>query len=426
MSKVVLKAINISKQYRLGQVGTGTIAHDLNRWWHMARGKEDPYIQIGDTNDRSTKGGSDYVWSLKDINFEVKQGDVLGIIGKNGAGKSTLLKILSQVTTATTGKVKIRGRIAALLEVGTGFHPELTGRENVFLNGAILGMTKSEIASKFDEIVNFSGVEKYIDTPVKRYSSGMMVRLGFAVAAHLEPEILIVDEVLAVGDAEFQKKCMGKIKNVAGEGRTVLFVSHNMQAMSSICKTGILLKNGLIDEMSDINTCIKKYNGLFGESVFGTMSIKDRLNRTQSSGNILFSNIQAYSNGKKTWDFRYDEEINFQVDCEAREQSDGLLFYMALLEPLTTDVLTNFKVVIKEGTVIKGEKFSFTITLPAKTLRIGQFLLYFAIGDAKQTRWYDVVDNNVNLPALNITAIDMDPHYNSGMFSIPYKLNINN
>lgn len=425
MSKVVLKAINISKQYRLGQVGTGTIAHDLNRWWHLARGKEDPYIQIGETNDRSTKGNSDYVWSLKDINFEVKQGDVLGIIGKNGAGKSTLLKILSQVTTATTGKVKIRGRIAALLEVGTGFHPELTGRENVFLNGAILGMTKSEIASKFDEIVNFSGVEKYIDTPVKRYSSGMMVRLGFAVAAHLEPEILIVDEVLAVGDAEFQKKCMGKIKNVAGEGRTVLFVSHNMQAMSSICKTGILLKNGLIDEMSDMNTCIKKYNGLFEESVLGTVSIKDRLNRSQSSGNILFSNIQAFSNGKKTWDFRYDEEINFQIDCEAREESDGLLFYMALLEPLTTDVLTNFKVVVKEGPVVKGEKLSFTITLPAKTLRIGQFLLYFAIGDAKQTRWFDVVDNNVNLPALNITAVDMDPHYNSGMFSIPYKLNIN-
>ena len=237
---------------------------------------------------------------------------------------------------------------------------------------------------------------------------------------------MIVDEVLAVGDAEFQKKCMGKIKNVAGEGRTVLFVSHNMQAMSSICKTGILLKNGLIDEMSDINTCIKKYNGLFSESVFGTMSIKDRLNRTQSSGNILFSNIQAFSNGKKTWDFRYDEEINFQVDCEAREQSDGLLFYMALQEPLTTDVITNFKVVVKEDAVVKGEKISFTVTLPAKTLRIGQFLLYFAIGDAKQTRWYDVVDNKVNLPALNITAIDMDPHTNSGLFSVPYKLNINN
>jgi lipopolysaccharide transport system ATP-binding protein len=426
MSKVVLKAINISKQYRLGQLGTGTISHDLNRWWHIARGKEDPYLQIGDTNDRSVKGKSEYVWSLKDINFEVKQGDVLGIIGKNGAGKSTLLKILSQVTTATTGKVKIRGRIAALLEVGTGFHPELTGRENIFLNGAILGMTKSEIASKFDEIVDFSGVEKYVDTPVKRYSSGMMVRLGFAVAAHLEPEILIVDEVLAVGDAEFQKKSMGKIKNVAGEGRTVLFVSHNMQAMASICKTGILLKNGLIDEYSDINTCIKKYNGLFNESVIGTVSIKDRLNRAQSSGNILFTNIQAYSKGQKTWDFRFDEDINFEITCDARDNSDGLLFYMALLEPMSTDILTNFKVVVKDGPVTKGEKISFTVTIPARTLRIGQFLLYFAIGDAKQTKWYDVVDNNVNLPALNITPIDMDPHYNAGFFSIPYKLEINN
>ena len=425
MSKVVLKAINISKQYRLGQLGTGTISHDLNRWWHIARGKEDPYLQVGETNDRSVKGTSNYVWSLKDINFEVKQGDVLGIIGKNGAGKSTLLKILSQVTSATTGKVKIRGRIAALLEVGTGFHPELTGRENIFLNGAILGMSKSEIASKFDEIVNFSGVEKYIDTPVKRYSSGMMVRLGFAVAAHLEPEILIVDEVLAVGDAEFQKKCLGKIKNVAGEGRTVLFVSHNMQAMSSICKTGILLKNGLIDEQSDINTCIKKYNGLFNESVIGSISIKDRLNRTQSSGNVLFSNIQAFSNGKKTWDFRFDEDIHFQFDCEVRDNSEGLLFYMALLEPLSTDILTNFKVVVKEQMVTKGEKISFNVVIPGRTLRIGQFLLYFAIGDAKHQKWFDVVDNNVNLPALNITPIDMDPHYNAGKLSIPYSLTLN-
>lgn len=425
MSKIVLRATNISKQYRLGQFGTGTISHDLNRWWHRARGKEDPYLQIGDVNDRTAKGGSDYVWSLKDVTFDVKEGDVLGIIGKNGAGKSTLLKILSQVTKATTGKVKIRGRIAALLEVGTGFHPELTGRENIYLNGAILGMTKPEINSKFDEIVSFSGVEKYIDTPVKRYSSGMMVRLGFAVAAHLEPEILIVDEVLAVGDAEFQKKCMGKIKNVAGEGRTVLFVSHNMQAISSICKTGILLKNGMIDQMGDINSCVKKYNGLFSESVIGEISIKDRLNRTNSSGNILFNNIQAHSGEKKTWDFRFDEEINFQIDCEVRAESKGALFYMALLEPLSGDVLTNFKVVLTEETVTPGKKISFKVTIPAKTLRNGQYLTYFAVGDAQNKIWYDVVDNNVNIPALNIMAIDMDPHYNLGLFSLPYKLQMN-
>jgi lipopolysaccharide transport system ATP-binding protein len=427
MSRVVLKTINVSKQYRLGQLGTGTISHDINRWWHRARGKEDPYLQIGDTNDRSVKGTSDYVWSLKDINFEVKEGDVLGIIGKNGAGKSTLLKILSQVTTATTGKVKIRGRIAALLEVGTGFHPELTGRENVFLNGAILGMTKPEIKSKFDEIVDFSGVEKYIDTPVKRYSSGMMVRLGFAVAAHLEPEILIVDEVLAVGDAEFQKKCMGKIKNVAGEGRTVLFVSHNMQAISGICKTGLLLKNGMIDELGDINTCIKKYNGLFNESFIGTASIKDRLNRAQSNGDILFSNIQALYQGKKTWDFKHDQEITFHLDFDVRETlNDGVLFYMAILDPMSSEVISNCKTIIKEGTVNKGESLSFDLMIPPKTLRIGQFLLYFAIGNPKNSKWYDVVDRNVNLPALNITASDMDPHSNLGLFSIPYKIQMNN
>jgi lipopolysaccharide transport system ATP-binding protein len=425
MSKIVLSAKNISKQYRLGQLGTGTISHDLNRWWHKARGKEDPYLQIGDTNDRTSKGSSEYVWSLKDINFDVRQGDVLGIIGKNGAGKSTLLKILSQVTTQTTGQIKVRGRIASLLEVGTGFHPELTGRENVFLNGAILGMTKTEITSKFDEIVAFSGVEKYIDTPVKRYSSGMMVRLGFAVAAHLEPEILIIDEVLAVGDAEFQKKCMGKIKNVAGEGRTVLFVSHNMQAMASLCKNGILLKNGLIDEIGDMNSCIKKYNGLFNDSVIGTMSIKDRLARANSSGNVLFTNVQAFSNGKKTWDFRYDEEIHIQFECDVRDHANGVLFYMALLDPITTDVLTNFKVVIKENAVKNGDKLSFDVTIPAKTLRVGQFLPYFAIGDAQTQKWYDVVDSNVNLPALSIMSSDMDPHTNIGVFSIPYKININ-
>ena len=255
----VIKVENIGKQYRLGQVGTGTLSHDLNRFWHRMRGKDDPYLKVGEMNDRSVKGNSDWVWALKDINFEVQQGEVLGIIGKNGAGKSTLLKILSQVTSPTVGEIKIKGRIAALLEVGTGFHPELTGRENIFLNGAILGMTKAEIRSKLDEIIAFSGVEKYLDTPVKRYSSGMVVRLGFAVAAHLEPEILIVDEVLAVGDAEFQKKCLGKMKAVSGEGRTVLFVSHNMTAVKSLCKSALFLKNGTIAEIGDTKTIIDNY-----------------------------------------------------------------------------------------------------------------------------------------------------------------------
>jgi lipopolysaccharide transport system ATP-binding protein len=245
MSKTVIQVEDLSKQYRLGEVSTGTLSHDLNRWWHKVRGKEDPYLRIGESNDRSQKGNSEYVWALKDIGFEMQKGELLGIIGRNGAGKSTLLKILSRTTTPTSGTVKIRGRVASLLEVGTGFHPELSGRDNIFLNGAILGMTRQEIRHKFDEIVDFAGVERYIDTPVKRYSSGMYVRLAFAVAAFLEPEILIVDEVLAVGDAEFQKKCLGKMKDVSdNEGRTIIFVSHSMPMIASLCRRGIVLKNG--------------------------------------------------------------------------------------------------------------------------------------------------------------------------------------
>lgn len=257
---IILKAENISKQYRLGEVGTGTLSHDINRWWHKIRGKENPYLKIGDTNDRSTKGTSDYVWALQDINFEVERGEVLGIIGKNGAGKSTLLKILSKVTAPTTGSIKYSGRIASLLEVGTGFNGEMTGRENIFLNGAILGMTKKEITSKLDEIIEFSGCERYIDTPVKRYSSGMTVRLAFAVAAFLEPEILVVDEVLAVGDAEFQKKAIGKMQDISrGQGRTVLFVSHNMAAVKQLCTRGIVLEHGKVIFEGGVNEAISKY-----------------------------------------------------------------------------------------------------------------------------------------------------------------------
>ena len=255
----VIKVEDLYKQYQLGQVSTGTLAHDFNRWMHKIRGKEDPYEKVTGENSREEKSDSDYVWALEDINFEARKGEVLGIIGRNGAGKSTLLKVLSKVTAPTKGCVKVKGRIASLLEVGTGFHPELTGRENIFLNGAILGMTKAEIRSKFDEIVAFSGVEKYIDTPVKRYSSGMYVRLAFAVAAHLEPEILIVDEVLAVGDAEFQKKCLGKMKDVSSQGRTVLFVSHNLAAVKSLCTRGILIEKGRIVFSGSADETVEHY-----------------------------------------------------------------------------------------------------------------------------------------------------------------------
>lgn len=260
MSNTVIQVENLSKQYRLGQVGRKSLSHDINRWWYTVRGKEDPYLKIGEANDRSRKGSSEYVWALQDINFEVNRGEVLGIIGRNGAGKSTLLKILSKVTAPTTGNIKLKGRVASLLEVGTGFHPDLSGRDNIFLNGAILGMTKKEIQHRFDEIVAFAGVERYIDTPVKRYSSGMYVRLAFAVAAHLEPEILIVDEVLAVGDAEFQKKCLGKMKDVSEkDGRTVLFVSHNIAAVKTLCTQGLLLENGLLAASTTAEEAIRLY-----------------------------------------------------------------------------------------------------------------------------------------------------------------------
>ncbi len=258
MSDVVIKVENLGKQYCLGEIGSGTLAGDFKNWVKKISGKKDTF-EIGE-NDRTQQAKKgDVVWAVKDVNFEVKQGEVIGIIGKNGAGKSTLLKMLSRVTAPSIGNIKVKGRIASLLEVGTGFHPDLTGRENIFLNGAILGMTKSEIRSKFDEIVEFSGVSRYIDTPVKRYSSGMYVRLAFAVAAHLEPEILIVDEVLAVGDVEFQRKCLGKMKDVSGQGRTVIFVSHNMGAVKSLCTTGIVMKNGTVDFAGNINDCVTQY-----------------------------------------------------------------------------------------------------------------------------------------------------------------------
>jgi lipopolysaccharide transport system ATP-binding protein len=295
MKNLAIKAENISKQYRLGKVGTGTLSHDLNRFWYKVRGLEDPYIKIGEANDRSMKGESDYVWSLRDINFEIEQGDSVGIIGRNGAGKSTLLKLLSKVTKPTTGGFKVNGRIASLLEVGTGFNPEMTGRENIYLNGAILGMRRAEITRKLDEIIAFSGVERYIDTPVKRYSSGMYVRLAFAVAAHLESEILIVDEVLAVGDAEFQKKCLGKMGDVSkGEGRTVLFVSHNMAAIQNLCSNVIYLENGKLIKQGITPDVINLYLSKQNTNYAKLSDIKVR----EGNGQLVFTN--AVIQGVKT------------------------------------------------------------------------------------------------------------------------------
>jgi lipopolysaccharide transport system ATP-binding protein len=292
-----IKVENLSKAYQLGQFGTNTVSGDVHRWW-MTKilGKEDPFLKIGERNDRSIKGESNMVWSLKDINFEVKQGEALGIIGQNGAGKSTLLKILSRVTSPTKGGFKIKGRVASLLEVGTGFHPELTGKENIFLNGAILGMRKHEIKKKLDEIIDFAGVERYIDTPVKRYSSGMYVRLAFAVAAHLDAEILVVDEVLAVGDAEFQKKCIGKMGDISkGEGRTILFVSHNLLSIKTLCKELLILKHGTLHYKGDSETGIKNYlNNDKNNSNSFKWKLKER-NNLQSL-EIVFAKLELFGN----------------------------------------------------------------------------------------------------------------------------------
>ena len=328
MSNTVIDIENVSKQYMLGTFGTGTLSHDLNRWWARVRGKEDPYLRVGETNDRTKKSNSDFVWALRDISFKVEIGDVVGIIGKNGAGKSTLLKILSRVTTPTTGQIKIKGRIASLLEVGTGFHAEMTGRENIFMNGSIMGMTKSEIKRKFDEIVEFAGVAKYVDTPVKRYSSGMMVRLGFAVAAHLDPEILVVDEVLAVGDAEFQKKAIGKMQDVAhGEGRTVLFVSHNMAAVRSLCTRGVVLKNGLVDFMGTVPDSLAHY--LKNEDETRKELIINNVKKTKYS--LKVTNIEI--NGTKTAS---------SVIRSGQEYIDVLIEGYTK-EPMSYDVMVIFK-----------------------------------------------------------------------------------
>lgn len=318
---------NVSKQYKLGLVSTKTLSHDLNRWWQTKiLGKEDPYLQIGSVNDRSAKADSDYVWALKDIDFKVEQGDVVGIIGKNGAGKSTLLKLLSRVTNPTTGIIRAKGRIASLLEVGTGFHPELTGRENIYMNGSIMGMNKAEITRKLDEIVAFSGCERYIDTPVKRYSSGMTVRLGFAIAAHLDPEILVVDEVLAVGDAEFQKKAIGKMQDVSkGEGRTVLFVSHNMTSIKSLCKHGIILQNGQLLDVGDIDPIVTRY--LRGDSTIDNYKIWNEPKFTKDGFELLEIGVRP-KNGNYTDVMRVTDELEIVIRYRLTKQKDNFWITM--------------------------------------------------------------------------------------------------
>lgn len=397
MSDIVIRVEDVSKQYRLGITGTGSLAHDVNRWWHQVRGKEDPYLKIGEANDRTNKGESQYVWALRDINFEVRHGEVMGIIGRNGAGKSTLLKILSRTTAPTVGEVKIKGRVASLLEVGTGFHPELSGRDNIFLNGAILGMTRNEIKRKFDEMIAFAGVERYVDTPVKRYSSGMYVRLAFAIAAFLEPEILIVDEVLAVGDAEFQRKCIGKMNDVANkEGRTVLFVSHNIGVINQLCKTAVLLKNGRLHAIGETLSVTREYLSS-GTSDVGEVILEDN-----SSAKLAFTRISILDHLDKVND-ELDVLQHFSIGLEytLKEPVDALELAIRFLTNDDVSVFTTCYSDCSDPDQLKTTpgNYSKVIKIPGRFLMPGSYKITVAAYKANQ-EIYDFKDSvlyfNVN------------------------------
>ena len=377
---IAIQFDKVGKLYRLGTVGTGTLSHDLNRWWKMrVLHQEDPFMKVGETNDRATHGHSHYVWALKDISFNVEQGDVVGIIGKNGAGKSTLLKLLSQITSPTTGVIRARGRIGSLLEVGTGFHPEMTGRENIYMNGAIMGMTRHEITRKLDEIIDFAGVARYIDTPVKRYSSGMTVRLGFAVAAFMEPEILVVDEVLAVGDAEFQKKAIGKMQDVSkGEGRTVLFVSHNMGSVRRLCSRGVLLENGFLKFMGDIGETIQSY--------LGCEIIQDKFEGIDGKPEILYlSKASVKSSDESAFYNSSSIRINFDVVVVKRIPSlvIGFNLYSQYQYPLAR---ADYNDESNVATLPPGV-YHLTFEIPPYTLSNGSYKISFDVAERNIKRY---------------------------------------
>jgi lipopolysaccharide transport system ATP-binding protein len=373
----IIKVENLSKQYRLGLVGASTFKEDSQRWWARIRGKEDPFLKHGVENERTLYSEHKFVWSLKDINFEVQQGDVLGVIGSNGAGKSTLLKILSKVTAPTTGSVKVKGRIASLLEVGTGFHPELTGRENIFLNGAILGMRKHEITRKLDEIIAFAGVEKYVDTPVKRYSSGMYVRLAFAVAAHLESEILIVDEVLAVGDIDFQKKCLGKMNDISqGEGRTVIFVSHNISSIQTLCSDGLLLSNGRNIFNGSSTETINKYLSHFNSGLITNVQFPSNLNDIQINSSCIL-NSKMVENAT----FNLGEKVFLKINYTLRKPLRGVNFCL-VLKRNGVEIICSFDSDFYMDLINKLETgiFGYLIDLNTDILKAGNYSLSLDIG----------------------------------------------
>jgi lipopolysaccharide transport system ATP-binding protein len=385
---IAIKVEGLSKQYQLGTVGTGTLSHDLNRWWALMRGKEDPSLKIGSSNTLNRVEG-DFVWALQDINFEVNQGDVIGIIGRNGAGKSTLLKIMSRVTGPTKGSVKVKGRIASLLEVGTGFHPELTGRENIFLNGAILGMTKKEIHSKFDEIVDFSGVEKYLETPVKRYSSGMYVRLAFAVASHLDPEILVIDEVLAVGDLKFQAKCMDKMKDVSKTGRTIFFVSHNMGLINMLCEKSLLLEEGRLVNQGPTQDIINQYIANVIPENAEYVQASDPLKPM----NLLRARI-LNRDSKVVSEILYHDSFSIEISYEVNKVVSGCYVGVAILTAQGINVLVTADHDLTPSLLGERNTGNYTtkVSIPCKWFNPGMYFVRVFVVDGFSSTVFDRAD----------------------------------
>lgn len=415
---------NLSKTYRLGQIGTGTFANDMKVWWAKVRGRPNPLLRV-DEMARGNREG-EVLWALQDVSFSVMQGEVLGLIGRNGAGKSTLLKILSRITAPNYGRIRVKGRVSSLLEVGTGFHPELTGRENIYLNGAILGMNRNEIDRKFDEILDFSGVEKFIDTPVKRYSSGMYVRLAFSVAAHLDPEVLVVDEVLAVGDAGFQKKCLGKMNDVAHGGRTIVFVSHNMQAIRSLCSRSILLDEGRLVFDGPTEETLRVYHERLSELKVGIeTAIGDQRHR-RGSGHIRIASVSVQdAGGAERFEFEIGETIRFQLSYRVLQSMPMLTASIALRSGITGELITSARHIVSTKPVEAGDAGTIVVDFPDIFIRPGDYPLYFSMDDFGHR--YDVVDDLIRPLVVRMGKKQMqDPNFNPktppGYFSIPSML----
>jgi homopolymeric O-antigen transport system ATP-binding protein len=424
MSDIAIRVENLGKLYRIGQRQRYKTLRDSLTDAMYAPFRAVRSLLNGQRADASREASNDYIWALKEVSCDINRGDIIGIVGRNGAGKSTLLKILSRITEPTTGEVEIHGRVGSLLEVGTGFHPELTGRENIYLNGAILGMKKAEIDCKFDEMVGFAELEKFIDTPVKHYSSGMYTRLAFAVAAHLEPEILLVDEVLAVGDMAFHRKCLGKMGEVAREGRTVCFVSHNLAAVRRLCLRTIVLDRGLLIGDAPTGDSLRTYNKIMRDNkVNAQTNLKNRLDRC--SGAVCFTSILVHDlDGKEKWDYRVGETIRITMSYRIVETVPDLCVYFALHSGFANDVVTTVKYVLSDKPKSSGDCGKAVIELPEILLRPGEYYPYFWLGSI-DGRPFDVVEHqNTSFPPILVESDESDPHKTVGYFSVPSRITV--